>query len=76
MTVEPGPSTPTLDRDPALAGPPTRGPVADDLPEKAPDIRALAATDPAPAPMRFADPWHLHTQACYWDFRSAGWVCP
>ena len=74
MSVEPAPSIPSLDRDPALAVPPPRDPVAVDLPEPAPDV--TAATDPAPAPMRFADPWHLHTQACYWDFRSAGWVCP
>ena len=60
MTVEPAPRIPTLDH-PALAVPPPRDP---------------AVTDPAPSPLRFADPWHLHTQGCYWDFRTAGWVCP
>ena len=66
MTVEPAPRIPTLDRDPALAVPLPRDPAVTDP----------AATDPAPSPLRFADPWHLHTQGCYWDFRSAGWVCP
>ncbi|MGZ4436066.1 MAG: hypothetical protein ACXVW6_00410 [Nocardioidaceae bacterium] len=37
---------------------------------------AQAAPAPPERRERYADPWHLHSQACYWDVRSCAWVCP
>jgi hypothetical protein len=36
------------------------------LPQPAPD---------RPVPTALADPWHAHSNRCYWDFRECRWVC-
>ena len=62
MTLQPAQDTPLEAAVPAQAA--------------APGLEETDAPVGTPATGRYADPWHLHTQACYWDVRTCGWVCP